>query len=53
VVTNQYNQPFQIDGLWALTFGNDNGAGKKNELFFAAGPSAEDQGLFGKLELLP
>lgn len=44
-------EPFQIDGLWALTFGTDNGAGKSNELFFASGPSAEDQGLFGRLNL--
>ncbi len=45
-------KPLQIDGLWSLTFGTDNGAGKHDELFFAAGPSAEDHGLYGKLELV-
>jgi uncharacterized protein (TIGR03118 family) len=52
-VMDEAGQPLQIDKLWALTFGTDNGAGAHNELFFAAGPSAEDQGLFGKFKLLP
>ena len=40
----------QIDGLWALTFGNGGNAGKTNELFFTAGINDEKNGLFGKLE---
>jgi uncharacterized protein (TIGR03118 family) len=42
----------QIDKLWALTFGNDNGAGKHNQLFYTAGPSAEKAGIFGRLDLV-
>ncbi len=41
----------QIDKLWALTFGNDNGAGKHNQLFYTAGSSAEGAGIFGRLDL--
>lgn len=48
-VKNDKGETLQIDGLWSLTFGTNNGAGKSNELFFASGPSAEDQGLYGKL----
>lgn len=49
-VNDRYGNPLQIDGLWSLTFGTNNGAGKSNELFFSAGPSVETQGVFGKLE---
>ncbi len=42
--------PIQIDGLWALQFGNDGGAGSKKTLFFTAGPFDEEHGLFGSLE---
>ncbi len=42
--------PIEIDGLWALQFGNDAGAGSKNTLFFTAGPFDEEHGLFGSLE---
>ncbi len=45
-------QPLQIDELWALTFGSDNGAGASNQLFFTSGASAEGQGIFGQLLLL-
>jgi uncharacterized protein (TIGR03118 family) len=41
-----------IDGLWALTFGNDNGAGAHNQLFYAAGPQSEQHGVFGRIDLL-
>jgi uncharacterized protein (TIGR03118 family) len=37
----------QNDRLWALRFGNDNGAGPSNWLFFTAGISGEAHGLFG------
>ncbi len=40
----------QIDDLWSLTFGSGNGAGATNQLFFAAGSSAESQGIFGELD---
>ncbi len=35
------------DRLWALRFGNDQGAGPSNWLFFTAGISDEAHGLFG------
>jgi uncharacterized protein (TIGR03118 family) len=39
-----------IDGLWALSFGNDAAAGSKDTLFFTAGPDDETHGLFGTIE---
>ncbi len=42
--------PIEIDGLWALVFGNGGNAGNPNELFFTAGINDEANGLFGKLE---
>jgi uncharacterized protein (TIGR03118 family) len=39
-----------IDGLWALTFGNNGSAGGNTDtLFFTAGPDGESHGLFGIL----
>jgi uncharacterized protein (TIGR03118 family) len=46
-------KPIQIDGLWALQFGHGSSPtsanGLTNTLFFTAGPSDEDHGLFGSL----
>ena len=42
-------QPFSIDGLWALRFGNGGAAGSTNNLFFTAGINGEADGLFGSL----
>jgi uncharacterized protein (TIGR03118 family) len=39
-----------IDGLWALGFGNNLGAGSSGTLFFTAGPGEEQHGLLGKIE---
>ncbi len=39
-----------IDGLWSLTFGNDNGAGSSSVLYFSAGIENQHHGLFGSLE---
>ena len=42
--------PIEIDGLWALAFGKGAPAsGPTNTLFFTAGPSDEQHGLFGTL----
>ena len=38
---NAQGKAIQIDGLWALTFGNGDGAGATNSLFFTAGPDGE------------
>jgi uncharacterized protein (TIGR03118 family) len=42
--------PLTIDGLWALEFGNDGGAGPSTRLFFTAGPNGEQDGLFGSID---
>jgi uncharacterized protein (TIGR03118 family) len=41
--------PLAIDGLWAIAFGNGSAAGPTNSLYFAAGPSDEQHGLFGSI----
>ncbi len=41
-----------IDGLWGLAFGNGGAAGPTSTLFFAAGPNAESDGLFGRIDLV-
>jgi uncharacterized protein (TIGR03118 family) len=38
-----------IDGLWALDFGNGGASGPGSTLFFTAGPDNETNGLFGTL----
>jgi len=38
-----------IDGLWGLEFGNGAAAGPANTLYFTAGPSGEQHGLFGSV----
>jgi uncharacterized protein (TIGR03118 family) len=46
-------RPIQIDGLWALQFGHGTSASSANglttTLFFTAGPSDEEHGLFGSI----
>jgi len=41
------NNPITIDGLSALSFGNNGSAGPATGLFFTAGPNAFTNGLFG------
>jgi uncharacterized protein (TIGR03118 family) len=45
--------PVEIDGLWALTFGNGGSGGDKNALYFTAGLNNEADGLFGRLTPIP
>jgi uncharacterized protein (TIGR03118 family) len=42
-------RPIEIDGLWALGFGNGGNAGPTSTLFFTAGPDEETHGLFGRI----
>ena len=42
-------KPIAIDGLWAIAFGNGAAAGPTSTLYFAAGPSDEQHGLFGSI----
>jgi uncharacterized protein (TIGR03118 family) len=46
---NPNGMTLAIDGLWALRFGNDGGAGPATTLFFTAGPNDELNGLLGTL----
>ena len=39
----------EIDGLWAIAFGNGAAAGPANTLYFLSGPSQETHGLFGSI----
>lgn len=46
-------KPIQIDGLWALRFGNGSAAGPMTTLFFTAGIDDEQHGLFGTITPIP
>jgi uncharacterized protein (TIGR03118 family) len=48
-VLNPDGSILNIDGLWALEFGNGGASGPGNTLFFTAGPNNETNGLFGTL----
>jgi uncharacterized protein (TIGR03118 family) len=52
-VLDANNQPIAIDGLWAISRGNDWTAGSSHLLYFTAGPSDETHGLFGVLAPVP
>lgn len=45
------DQAIKIDGLWGLMFGNGASLGEKNQLYFAAGPNDETDGIFGKIKV--
>jgi uncharacterized protein (TIGR03118 family) len=45
-----HNVPISIPGLWGLTFGNGAEAGDADTLFFTAGLSEGQHGLFGALQ---
>jgi len=47
-LTNQDGNPIQIDGLWALRFGNGT-FGTPNGLLFSAGIGDEEHGLLGEI----
>jgi uncharacterized protein (TIGR03118 family) len=49
LVRDARHHPLHIDGLWALGFGNDAGAGPATTLFFNAGINDEAHGLFGTI----
>lgn len=46
-------KPIQIDGLWALRFGNGGSAGPTTTLYFTAGIDDEQHGLFGTITPIP
>ena len=43
--------PIAIDGLWGIAFGNGINAQPTNTLFFAAGPSDETHGVYGRIDV--
>jgi uncharacterized protein (TIGR03118 family) len=43
-------EPIQINGLWTLRVGNDNGGGSSQTIYFSAGIDDEKHGLFGSLK---
>ncbi|WP_348269965.1 hypothetical protein P8936_03915 [Edaphobacter paludis] len=49
MLTGTDNNPINIDGLWAIGFGNDASAGPATTLYFIAGPDNEANGLLGTL----
>jgi uncharacterized protein (TIGR03118 family) len=52
-VRDDHGERVVIDGLWGLQFGNGASLGEANQLYFAAGPNKEADGLFGKLQANP
>jgi uncharacterized protein (TIGR03118 family) len=52
-VLDANNHPVAIDGLWAISPGNDGFAGSSHLLYFTAGPNGETHGLFGVLAPVP
>jgi uncharacterized protein (TIGR03118 family) len=53
LLTDSRGKTITIDGLWALTVGNDTIAGSSNKVYFSAGPDEESHGLFGVIEPVP
>jgi len=49
-LTGADHKPVVVPSLWGIVFGNDNGAGTSDTLFFTSGPGDEEHGLFGKIE---
>jgi uncharacterized protein (TIGR03118 family) len=44
--------PVTIDGLWSIAFPPNAGGFNPRDLYFTAGPNGEEDGLFGRLELV-
>jgi uncharacterized protein (TIGR03118 family) len=44
--------PLNIDGLWGFIFGNGRAGFGRDDLYFAAGPNDESDGLFGELDFV-
>jgi len=53
LLRDRHGKPIQIDGLWALRFGNGATAGPTTTLFFTAGIDDEAHGLFGTITPIP
>ncbi|OJU55516.1 MAG: hypothetical protein BGO00_10035 [Alphaproteobacteria bacterium 62-8] len=53
MLSDGHGNPIVIDGLWALTTGNDTLAGSSGRVYFSAGPGDEGHGLFGVIADVP
>jgi uncharacterized protein (TIGR03118 family) len=48
--SDEKGQPLNVDGLWALVFGNGSNKAATTSLYFTAGPNKESEGIFGKFD---
>jgi len=48
--TDRNGKPLNVDGLWALVFGNGSNNASTSALYFTAGPNMESEGLFGEFQ---
>ena len=46
--TDKNGKPLNVDGLWALVFGNGSNNASTTALYFTAGPNMETEGIFGE-----
>lgn len=51
-LTLSNGQPFLLQGLWGISFGNNVDSQPSNTLFYAAGPS-KTTGVFGRIDVAP
>jgi uncharacterized protein (TIGR03118 family) len=49
--TDSKGTPLNVDGLWALVFGNGSNNAATTSLYFTAGPNMESEGIFGKFDV--
>ena len=49
--TDDKGKPLNVDGLWALVFGNGINNASTSSLYFTAGPKMESEGIFGKFDV--
>lgn len=53
LLRDRHGKPIEIEGLWALRFGNGATAGPTTTLYFTAGIQDETHGLFGTITPIP
>ncbi|BCU77539.1 TIGR03118 family protein [Luteolibacter sp. LG18] len=46
-------KPLALDGIWGLTFGNGVSLGDAKSLYYTAGPNQEQDGVFGRVTVVP
>jgi uncharacterized protein (TIGR03118 family) len=51
MLNGRNGSPIVIQDLWALTVGNDHGAGSSQEIYFTAGVNGYANGLFGAIQV--